>query len=244
MKALIKFNNISISDNDLVRFCGEAERLVGTNGGFGDQAAMILGTNNYVTKMTTDKDIKVYETVKLPENLGIIVINSGEVAKKAFESKTVYNNKVESFKIGLRAIQEYVQPQDLTEVTQEMLDRAIKAGSINDEVRKVMQYGLNEIKRAEKFVSVLGADLSSLSAIGSLVRESQDDERTLYGCSTPKIDAMIENINKIEGVLGSQICGAGLGGSIMVFYDKTYDKTGDDTINALIKYSYDVVSFI
>lgn len=34
---------------------------------------------------------------------------------------------------------------------------------------------------------------------------------------------MIDDILKIDGVIGAQICGAGLGGCFMVAYDKNYD---------------------
>lgn len=38
-----------------------------------------------------------------------------------------------------------------------------------------------------------------------------------YACSSPSIDHMVDIVLKEEGVLGAQILGAGLGGSIMVF---------------------------
>lgn len=45
-----------------------------------------------------------------------------------------------------------------------------------------------------------------------------------YGCSTPKIDALCDMINSMDGVLGASIAGAGLGGSILVLVEK--DKAG------------------
>ncbi len=36
-----------------------------------------------------------------------------------------------------------------------------------------------------------------------------------YRCSTPSIDFMVDVANSVEGVLGAQLCGAGLGGCIM-----------------------------
>jgi len=41
-----------------------------------------------------------------------------------------------------------------------------------------------------------------------------------YGCSTPEIDEMVDIANAIEGVLGAQLVGAGLGGSIVVLARK------------------------
>ena len=41
-----------------------------------------------------------------------------------------------------------------------------------------------------------------------------------YGCSTPKIDALCDMLNAMDGVLGSSISGAGLGGCVLVLAEK------------------------
>ena len=43
-----------------------------------------------------------------------------------------------------------------------------------------------------------------------------------YACSTPVIDELVDMINRQEGVMGSQLSGAGLGGCIMVFIEREY----------------------
>ena len=45
-----------------------------------------------------------------------------------------------------------------------------------------------------------------------------------YACSTETIDAMVDHINEIEGVLGCQLSGAGLGGCIMILVKKEATK--------------------
>lgn len=49
-----------------------------------------------------------------------------------------------------------------------------------------------------------------------------------YGCSTMSIDFMVDVANSVEGVLGAQLCGAGLGGCIMVL-------VREDSLNELLK---------
>jgi N-acetylgalactosamine kinase len=65
-----------------------------------------------------------------------------------------------------------------------------------------------------------------------LIRLSRSDDRTereraalynqpgVYGCSTPEIDEMVDTAMATEGVVGAQLVGAGLGGSIVVLAHK------------------------
>ncbi|MBI5821617.1 MAG: NTP transferase domain-containing protein [Verrucomicrobia bacterium] len=41
-----------------------------------------------------------------------------------------------------------------------------------------------------------------------------------YACSTPELDRMVDLVNQVEGVVGAQLAGAGLGGCIMVLVKK------------------------
>ncbi|MFZ2641639.1 MAG: galactokinase, partial [Verrucomicrobiia bacterium] len=41
-----------------------------------------------------------------------------------------------------------------------------------------------------------------------------------YACSTPELDRMVDLVNQVEGVVGAQLAGAGLGGCIMVLAKK------------------------
>ncbi|HOX39102.1 MAG TPA: galactokinase family protein [Candidatus Brocadiia bacterium] len=57
-----------------------------------------------------------------------------------------------------------------------------------------------------------------------------------YACSTPEIDGMVDAALGVEGVIGAQLAGAGLGGCIMVLTDK--DKT-DLLMRALTERYYE-----
>lgn len=45
--------------------------------------------------------------------------------------------------------------------------------------------------------------------------ESHKSLRDDYGVSTEKLDYLVEEINKIEGVLGARLMGAGFGGNVI-----------------------------
>ncbi len=57
-----------------------------------------------------------------------------------------------------------------------------------------------------------------------------------YACSTPKIDFMVDLAMGVEGVLGAQILGAGLGGSIMIL---AREEAVDDVKQVMIKGYYE-----
>jgi N-acetylgalactosamine kinase len=57
-----------------------------------------------------------------------------------------------------------------------------------------------------------------------------------YGCSTPQIDLMVDIALGIEGVVGAQLCGGGLGGCITAL---THKQAIDDLQRALAQHYYD-----
>lgn len=222
MKAVTKFNNIIISDFEMIKLCGESEKLIGTCGGYGDHASMILGSFGKITKIKASmQEIKIIRKMDINPDLGIVVINSGEVARKGFEMCGKYNSKVHCYKIGLENIGifsiENAKISDLNKINE-------------SEVKDIIQYGIQETYRSTIFDSN-----KSLIEIAKLVNDSQFDEINLYKCSTNKIDCFISEIMNIQGVLAGQICGAGLGGCFMILYDKKYD-----ILQQLSK--YDIVS--
>ncbi len=132
-------------------------------------------------------------------------------------------------------------------------------------VRSVVMYGIAECARAEVFVEALKdgdyefmGKLMNISHDGDRVMEGDKyhspavtDEYLYelidsgieiwqvpggYACSIPIIDEMIDYVNTLPGVLGSEIVGAGLGGCIVVLVRR---ESADDVIAALKKNYYE-----
>jgi galactokinase len=61
-----------------------------------------------------------------------------------------------------------------------------------------------------------------------------------YGCSIPEIDSICDLLNATDGVLGSQMLGAGLGGTVAALVEK--DKA-DSVLLTLKKEYYDKNGF-
>ena len=89
-------------------------------------------------------------------------------------------------------------------------------------MRGVATFGVNECRRAEDCITLLkGGDFA---ALGEMMKASHDGDRLgrgEYECSTARIDALCDRLNAMEGVLGSQLVGAGLGGCVIALAKKT-----------------------
>lgn len=127
------------------------------------------------------------------------------------------------------------------------------------ELRNVALYGISECERAEQFMAVLKAE--DYTALGDMMKISHDGDRLgiesvsderldqlianntpfemqcgSYKCSTPEIDSLCDLLNSTDGVLGSELVGAGLGGCVIALIEK--DKA-NNIIDAVNKGYYD-----
>lgn len=110
-------------------------------------------------------------------------------------------------------------------------------------LREVALYGISECVRSSRFMEVL--ESGDYAALGAMMKTSHDGDRLgqsrvtdddldawasseddvaaksgAYACSTPRIDAMCDLLNCAPGVFGSQLVGAGLGGSVVALVEK------------------------
>ena len=114
--------------------------------------------------------------------------------------------------------------------------------------RGVMLYGISECLRARQFGTLL--EQGDYAAIGEMMKTSHDGDRLMkrsfsdavleglyrqdadvsrqcgaYACSTERIDRLCDLLNSTEGVLGSSLVGAGLGGSVIALVRKASAET-------------------
>lgn len=122
------------------------------------------------------------------------------------------------------------------------------------ELRAVALFGISECARAEKFTQILQE--GDYYEIGEIMKRSHDGDRlgvpaitdTLldelirnntpfelqggaYRCSTVEIDGLCDLLNSTEGVLGSQLAGAGLGGCVVALIRKDAAASVIDAVN-------------
>ena len=96
-------------------------------------------------------------------------------------------------------------------------------------------FGVSEIARAAQAPDLLAQ--GDLKAFGRMMKISHDGDRVsgqfmdgkgtslaemcgAYACSTPRIDALCDLMNATDGVFGSELSGAGLGGCVLILVEK------------------------
>jgi len=102
MFSILKLFDLPIKKEELPEMCGEAEWYVGTRGGSGDHASMILGKKGYITHMRFFPFIVDY--IPFMENYKVICCNSLIEAKKSANAKDIFNERVATYEIGLKLI--------------------------------------------------------------------------------------------------------------------------------------------
>ncbi|MBO7215177.1 MAG: hypothetical protein J6V66_06775 [Clostridia bacterium] len=168
----------------------------------------------------------------------------------------------------LKSIPETITKEELlalipeySEKIEEIYSRYSTTGTYD--IRGVALYGISECVRAERCIELLKN--GNYEQLGEMMKVSHNGDRLgglnitdnmldkliaknddiayqsgKYDCSTEKIDYLCEVLNSLDGVLGSEIAGAGLGGCVVALVEKSKVNKIIDTIN---KEYYDKYGF-
>ncbi|MCS7185690.1 MAG: galactokinase family protein [Armatimonadota bacterium] len=82
-----------------VEICGYGEWYVGTRGGAGDHAAILLSETGKVMRVGFFP--MTFEHLPFPEELCLLVIDSGERAHKAGNARLEFNRRVAAYEVGM-----------------------------------------------------------------------------------------------------------------------------------------------
>jgi N-acetylgalactosamine kinase len=100
--AALVINKLEIDKFALVELCGQAEWYVGTRGGAGDHAAMILGKQNQLAHIQFfPLQVQYYS---FPKGYRVVICNSMKEASKSNEVKNIFNSRVVSYELGFLLI--------------------------------------------------------------------------------------------------------------------------------------------
>jgi galactokinase len=83
---------------------------------------------------------------------------------------------------------------------------------------KRMRHVNSEIERVHAFVAAMRA--CDFERMGELLKESHRSLRDDFEVSTPKVDALVERADAMDGCYGARIMGAGFGGSILALVER------------------------
>jgi N-acetylgalactosamine kinase len=218
-EAVVALNALNIPVREFVDLCGEGEWYVGSRGGAGDHAAMKCSHKGFVTHLKF-KPFEIGERYPFFKDCSIIVVNSGEKAKKSEGALKIFNERISSYEKAFSQVREAFPEMPLANFRDIAFlpaeDRIRALNTVEDSVRGVALFGVNECRRAEDCLEILKNN--DPAAMGEMMKSSHDGDRLgggQYECSTALIDSICDELNGIEGVYGSQIVGAGLGGCVI-----------------------------
>ncbi len=93
-----KLDDIDIDRFKLAEICGEAEWYVGTRGGCGDHAAILLGRLNHITHTGFKPLTAAYSP--FPEECEIIIAQSGVQAEKSSQAREQFNSRIAAYEVA------------------------------------------------------------------------------------------------------------------------------------------------
>ena len=218
-------NGLTWDRENLVRMGGSAEWYVGTRGGMMDHATMVYAKDESMLNLQFHP-FEVMSIPRLPSEYCWYskfthpADKGGQMLAAFNELAFVQQNLIPS---TLDAVG-FQHPRDSSEweAIGNNLDEYFehpKMGVLR--VRDRFRYVMKEYQRVVDFEQALAS--SDISSIGSLLNEAWKDTRDLLGTHTPMMEEQAARFNKIEGVLGVKVLGAGFGGNLLILAKKGID---------------------
>ncbi len=209
--------NLKVDKKDTVRYCNNAENnFVGVNVGLMDQFSVTFGGKNYVIYLNF-KDLSYeYIPFDLEDNL-ILIIDSKEERNLA---NTEYNRRRQECNEAVQLISKIIKNKNINSLSDVSLELLYKLkNKMPEKLFRRVKHVVTENNRvllSKEYL--LKRDIEKL---GRVLFESHDSLRYDYEVSTEKLDYLVYEMSKINGVYGGRLMGAGFGGSIISIVKKS-----------------------
>lgn len=192
---------------EIAKVCQRAEhRHVGVQSGLLDQVIALFGQANHA--IFFDCRSEEILAVPFPSGLALIVAESGK--ERALASGE-YNLRREETLAAARAL----GVPALRDVTSADLARR---SDLPDLVRRRAAHVVGENERVWRAVKLLEA--GDAIGFGRLMTESHESSRQNFDNSTPELDLLVSIAQKLPGVLGARLTGAGFGGATVTLCER------------------------
>ena len=197
--------NLDIEMMQLAQLCQKAENeFVGVQSGLLDQASSVFGRVHRLILLDF-LTIKV-ETVSLPTNVSLLLLNSG-VPHELTGGE--YNERRNQCILAAKSL----GVASLRDVTPAL----VKSADLNDVIRRRALHITEENERVVEGVHALRS--GDLALFGELMFASHESSRTNFENSTAHLDTLVELAKRTPGVFGSRLTGGGFGGSTVSLID-------------------------
>ncbi len=192
---------------DIARISQRAEsEYCGVKCGIMDQFASAMGKKDNAIFLKCD-DLS-YEYVPLNLDGKRIIISNTGVKHALGASK--YNERRKECEAGFAGLKSAMQEKNsLGEISPDEFERYAHLID-NEVVRRRIKHVVTEDNRVERSVKALKD--GDIELFGKLMYESHASLRDDYEVTCKELDIMVEEAQKVDGVLGSRMTGAGFGG--------------------------------
>jgi galactokinase len=176
-------------------------RAVGVPCGLLDQLSIVFGKEHHAL-LIDFSDLSIVE-VPIPEELEIVVIHSGEERQLATSHYSERRRSCE-------AAAAIVGPLALASIDD--------LAGLDDSLRKRARHVVSECERVRCAAEALRTN--DVKLMGALMTQSHVSLRDDFEVSTPALDQLVAALEKIPGVYGARLTGAGFGGCVVALCER------------------------
>jgi len=221
--ALLKLNNISLTNDTIAKLCQKAENeFVNVNCGIMDQYTIINSKKDHA--MLLDCRTLQYTHIPLP-NVKIVVCNT---TIKRELAKSEYNTRRTQCAQAVTTLKQFLPNiETLRDVTSQQLQQY--QSHLPRTIRKRAEHVIEENARTLQAAQALKNN--ELNTFGLLMKQSHNSLQRKYDVSCTELDALIDIVVEQEYTIGARMTGAGFGGCtvniikpqfVKQFIDNTY----------------------
>ena len=204
---LLKLFPFELSRLEIAKACQRAEnRYVGVQSGLLDQVISLFGRAQHAVFF--DCRTEEIRTVPFPSSLALIIADSGksrELASGEYNARRIETQKAAQA-FGVRSLRDLKSAQ------------INEAYDIPDLLRRRARHVVEENERVWRAVKLLEA--GDGCGFGELMNASHESSRRNFENSTPELDLLVSIAQRLTGVLGARLTGAGFGGATVTLCQK------------------------
>ncbi|CAD7359032.1 MULTISPECIES: galactokinase [Staphylococcus] len=211
--------HINMNRLELVKMGQRVENdFIGVNSGIMDQFIIGFGKKDHAILLDTN----TLEYHYVPTEFGTYKISIMNTNKRRELAESKYNERRAECEQALAQLQQHLDVQSLGEIT--MAQFEAYAHVINDEkLRRRAKHAISENARTKQAYEALKAH--DFDTFGQLLNASHASLKDDYEVTGIELDTLAESAQKVEGVLGARMTGAGFAGCAiaLVHQDKIKD---------------------
>jgi len=212
--AILVLLRVVIKMNDIPIICQETENnFIGMKCGIMDQFVITFGKKG--NALFLDCRNLQYEHIPIDDlNISIVITDT---KKRRVLIDSVYNMRHAECEQGVKILKQYLKGiYLLRDVTLDQFE--YYKNKLPDEIGRRCAHVVYENERVIRAKEYLKEN--KFQEFGNLMNDSHTSLKTLYEVSCPELDTLVEAAQKVKGVFGSRMTGAGFGGCIITLVEK------------------------